>query len=144
MKKIAAVLCGALIATSAICSATVAPDKIGIDKVVPGMTTETLISIYGQPVSRDGDDWIFQNFEVDIERGIVQEVVTRNNAVKTPAGVSVGQNAQVLSNIYGTADRVENEGNKSEYIYYSNDYSKKIEFKVRNGIITKISCEVRD
>ena len=144
MKKIAAVLCGALVATSAVCSATVPNNAIALGKVTPGMTTSSLTSIYGQPAYRDGDEWSFKDFEVEIERGKVQEIQTRSNALATPAGVKVGQDARILTRAYGNADRMEVEGNEEEYEFYSHDYSKKIEFKVRNGVITKIICELQD
>lgn len=144
MKKIAAILCGAVIATSAVCSATIPNNTIGIGKVVPGMTTSSLTSIYGQPLSRHGDDWKFRNFEVEVEHGVVQEITTRSNALATPNGVTVGQDARILTDAYGAADRVDVEGNEEEYEYYSHDYSRKIEFKVRDGFITKIVCELRD
>ncbi len=144
MKKIAAILCGALIATSAVCSATIPTNAIGIGRVTPGMTTSNLTSIYGQPTYRDGDEWSFRDFEVEIERGKVHEIETRSNALATPAGVRVGQDARVLTRAYGNADRMEVEGNEEEYEFYSHDYSRKIEFKVRNGIITKIICESQE
>ena len=144
MKKFAAILCGAVMAASAVCSATVAPDAIGIGKLVPGMTTADLISICGQPTYRDGDDWTYRNFEVEIEKGKVHEIKTASNALATPNGVTVGQDARILTDAYGSADRIDVEGNEEEYEFYSHDYSKKIEFKVRNGFITKIICEIKD
>ena len=144
MKKIAAILCGALVATSAVCSATVAPDTIGIGKVTPGMSTSRLTSLCGKPVSKHGDDWIYSNFKVEIEKNKVQEIETQNTTAPTPLGVTVGQNVSVLSETYGTADRVESEWNEEEYEYYSHDYSMKIEFKVHNGYMTKIICEMQD
>lgn len=144
MKKIAAILCGAVMAASAVCSATVAPNTIGIGKLVPGMTTADLISICGQPNYKDGDDWIYRNFKVEIENGRVQEIQTNSNALATPNGVTVGQDARILTNAYGSADRIDVESNEEEYEFYSHDYSRKIEFKVRNGVITKIICEIKD
>lgn len=144
MKKIAAILCGALVATSAVCSATVSPDTIGIGKVVPGMSTSRLTSFYGKPISKHGDNWNYSNFNVEIEKNKVQEIETLNSTIPTPLGVAVGQDVRILSEVYGTADRVEVEWDEEEYEYYSHDYSMKIEFKVRNGYITKIICELQD
>ena len=144
MKKIAAFLCGAIIATSAACSATVAPTAIGIGKLVPGMTVSSLTSIYGQPNYKDGDEWTYGNFKVEIEKGKVQEIETRSNALATSNGVTVGQDARVLTDAYGAADRIDVEDNEEEYEFYSHDYSRKIEFKVRDGFITKIICEIKD
>ena len=144
MKKIAAIICGAVLATSAVCSATVSTDTIGIGRVTPGMSTSRLTSLYGQPNSKHGDDWNYSNFKVEVDHGKVQEIETYNSTIATPLGVAVGQNVRVLSETYGTADRVDIEHHEEEYEYYSHDYSQKIEFKVRNGYIYKIICEIQD
>ena len=147
MKKLAALLCGAALAVSSICSATVSPDKIGIGRAVPGMTVDQLISIYGQPVSRHGDNLIFRDFKVEVDDdrpGIVDSIETNSGAVATPAGVSVGQGAEVLNNSYGSADKIDEDWNKTEYEYFSSDYSRKIEFVVKRGVIVEIKCKVRD
>lgn len=147
MKKLAALLCGAVIAVSSVCSATVSPDKIGIGHAVPGMHVDDLIRLYGQPVSRHGDDLIFRNFKAEIDddhHNRIESIETRSGVIATPAGVAVGQSADILTRVYGAADRVDVEHDESEYEYYSHDYSKKIEFKVVNGIIIKIECKVQD
>ncbi len=144
MKKIAAILCGAVLATSAVCSATIPSNAISIGNLVPGMSTSRLTSLYGQPISKDGDEWKFRNFEVEVERGKVKEIETYSNGFSTPAGISIGQDARILTRAYGNADRMEVEGNEEEYEFYSHDYSMKIEFKVRNGYIYKIICESQD
>lgn len=147
MKKFAALLCGAALAVSSVCFATVSPDKIGIGRAVPGMTVEQLIAIYGQPVSRHGDDLIFRDFKVEIDDdrpSIVDSIETRSGALATPAGVKVGQGAEVLNGAYGTADKIDDDWHKTEYEYFSSDYSKKIEFTVVGGVITEIKCKVHD
>lgn len=147
MKKFAAILCGAVLATSAVCSATVSPDVIQIGKVVPGMAVSELISIYGQPVSRHGDELKFQGFTVEVDdknKNIVEEIEVYGGTLATPNGVRIGQSLEVLNKTYGTADKVDEDWNEAEYEYYSHDYSKKIEFKVKNGVITKIKCNIQD
>lgn len=147
MKKFAALICGTALAVSSICSATVSPDKIGIGRAVPGMTVDQLISIYGQPLSRHGEDLIFRDFKVEVDDdrpGIVDSIETTSGAIATPTGVSVGQGAEILNNAYGAADKVDEEWNKTEYEYFSNDYSTKIEFVVKRGVIVEIKCKVRD
>lgn len=147
MKKFAALICGTALAVSSICSATVSTDKIGIGRAVPSMTVDQLISIYGQPVSRHGDDLIFRDFKVEVDDdrpGIVDSIETRSGALATPAGVSVGQGAEVLNNSYGSADKIDEDWNKTEYEYFSSDYSTKIEFVVKRGVIVEIKCKVRD
>lgn len=147
MKKFAAILCGAMLATSAVCSATVSPDLIAVDRVVPGMTVSELISIYGQPVSRHGDELRFQNFTIEVDdhnKNIVEEIEVRSGTLATPAGVRLGQSAEVLNRAYGIADKVDEDFGETDYEYYSHDYSKKIEFEVKNGVITKIKCKIQD
>lgn len=147
MKKLAAILCGAVLATSAVCSATVSPDLIAVDRVVPGMNVSELISIYGQPVSRHGDELRFQGFTVEVDdhrQNIVEEIEVHSGTFATPAGVRLGQSAEVLNRSYGVADKVDEDWDETEYEYYSHDYSKKIEFKVKNGVITKIKCKIQD
>ena len=147
MKKIAAILCGAVLATSAVCSATVAPDLIAVGRIAPGMAVSEVISMYGQPLSRDGDKLKLQGFKVETEdhnRNIVEEIEVYGGTLATPVGVRIGQSADVLNRTYGAADKVDDDWNESEYEYYSHDYSKVIEFKVRNGVITQIKCKSQD
>ena len=125
MKKLAAILCGA----------------------APGMTVEQLISIYGQPVSRNGDDLIFSDFRVEIDDNrpnVVESIETRSGAIATPDGVKIGQDAGILNRVYGQADKVDAEWNETDYEYFSDNYSQKIEFTVKNGVIVKIKCRLWD
>lgn len=146
-KFFAALICGAMLLSSSLCmaSATLEAGKVIVGGIFPGMTVNQLIDGFGQPNYRDGDDWAYQNFTVEIERGIVEKVSTRSNDMPTPEGVRVGQAADVLNRSYGSADKVDYDDDGSvEYEYYSVDGSKKIEFTVMNGVITKISCSIRD
>ena len=147
MKKLAALICGAVLATSAVCSATVSPDTIGIGKLKPGMAVSEVISICGQPISRHGDELKFQGFTVEVDdhnKNIVKEIEVYGGTLATPTGVRIGQGLDVLNKAYGTADKVDEDWDESEYEYYSHDYSKVIEFKVKNGVITKIECRQQD
>ena len=108
------------------------------------MSETDLINAFGQPVYRDGDDWTYQNFQVEVEHGIVEKISTRTEAITTPNSVRVGLAADVLNSAFGTADKVDYESDGVEYEYYSNDRTKKIEFKVVNGIIAKITCKIND
>ena len=144
MKKIFAIICGAMILSSTLCFAAVEGDKISLGGIVPGMSEQDLINAFGQPTYRDGDDWSYKTFNVEVERGIVEKVSTRFDSIITPDGVRVGQAAEVLNSTFGKADKVDRDYNDTEYIYYSNDRTKKIEFKVVNGVIAEISCEIRD
>ena len=144
MKKIFAIICGAMILSSTLCFAAVEGDKISLGGIVPGMSEQDLINAFGQPTYRDGDDWSYKTFNVEVERGIVEKVSTRFDSIITPDGVRVGQAAEVLNDTFGQADKVDQDSDGVEYEYYSTDGTKKIEFKVVNGIIAKITCEVRD
>ena len=144
MKKIFAIICGAMILSSTLCFAAVDGGKISLGGIVPGMSEQDLINAFGQPTYRDGDDWSYKTFNVEVERGIVEKVSTRFDSIITPDGVRVGLAAEVLNDTFGKADKVDQDSDGVEYEYYSTDGTKKIEFKVVNGIIAKITCEVRD
>ncbi|MBQ9496048.1 MAG: hypothetical protein IJR52_00580, partial [Selenomonadaceae bacterium] len=137
-KIFAALVCGALMLASSLClAANLAADKVSIGGIYPGMSATELTDTFGQPVYRDGDDWTYSTFKIDIERGVVEKVSTTSDTMATPDGVRVGLAAEVLNTSYGTADKVDRERDGDEYKYFSADGTKKIEFKVVNGIIAK-------
>jgi len=143
-KNVAALICGAMILSSSVCFAAVDSGKIALGGISPGMSETDLIAAFGQPNYRDGEDWTYKNFKIEVERGIVTEISTRMDSIITPDGVRVGQAAEILNSTLGKADKVDNDSDGVEYEYYSTDGTKKIEFKVVNGVIAKISCNLRD
>lgn len=144
-KFLAALLCGALMLTSSLCLAsTLEAGKVIVGGIFPGMSATDLIDAFGQPQHKDGDDWTYPTFEVEIENGVVEKVSTRSDTMATPEGVRVGLAAEALNTSYGKADKVDRERDGDEYEYFSTDGTKKIEFKVVNGIIAKITCSLRD
>lgn len=143
-KNLAALVCGVMILSSSICFAEVDGSKIVIGGIFPGMSETDLTDTFGQPTYKDGNEWTYKTFKVEVKRGIVKEVSTCTTSIITPVGVRVGQAAEVLNTTLGKADKVENDGNGVEYEYFSTDGTKKMEFKVVNGIIAKIICEIRD
>lgn len=146
MKKFASLVCGAAFLVSSVGFAAVSPDKIALGRVVPGMSVNELIAACGQPNAKIGDDWYYDKFtvEVDDDRpNVVEQVSTRDSSLVTPLGVAVGQSASVLNSTFGAADDIESDGGVTEYEYYSTDRKKKIEFKVVDGVIRKISCKLR-
>lgn len=143
-KNLAAIICGVMILSSSLCFAAVDGSKIALGGIVPGMSETDLINAFGQPTYKDGDDWTYKNFQVEVERGRVEKVSTRMDSITTPDGVRVGQAADILNSTFGRADKVDNDSDGVEYEYYSTDGTKKIEFKVVNGVIAKISCDLRD
>jgi len=143
-KSLAALLCGAVLLSSSLCLAAVDGGQIMLGKIFPGMSETALIDAFGQPVHRDGNDWTYQTFKVEIERSVVEQISTRSDTITTPNGVRVGQAAEALNSTFGKADKVEYDSDGVEYEYYSTDRAKKIEFKVVNGVIAKITCKIND
>ena len=143
-KAIAALICGVMLLSASMCLAAVDGGKIALGSIYPGMSEQDLLNAFGQPVYRDGDDWTYQTFKVEVEHGVVEKISTRAETITTPDGVRVGLAADVLNSTFGTADKVDYESDGVEYEYYSNDRTKKIEFKVVNGVIAKITCKIRD
>ena len=143
-KTIAALLCGVMLLSASMCLAAVDGSKIALGGIYPGMSEQDLLNACGQPTYRDGDDWTYQNFQVEVEHGRIEKISTRSESITTPDGVRVGLAATALNSTFGSADKVDNDYNGTEYEYYSTDGTKKIEFKVVNGIIAKITCKLRD
>ena len=143
-KFLATLICGAILLSSTLCMAAVDSSKIALGKIFPGMSEAELVNAYGQPSYRDGEDWIYGDFKVEVEYGVVEKVSTTSGNLATPNGVRVGQAATALNSTFGTADKIDRDYDDTEYEYYSNNSSKKIEFKVVNGIIVKITCKIRD
>lgn len=145
MKKLfVALTCAAVILSSSLGFAAVDGNRIALGSISPGISVNDLINAFGQPTYKDGDDWTYKNFKVEVERGIVKEVSTCSVTIITPNGIRVGQTAEALNSTFGKADKVDVDRDDTEYKYYSNDRTKKIEFKVVNGIISRITCELND
>lgn len=146
-KKITVLLAGLMVAASAFCVASVSSDSIAIEGVAPGSTMESARSRLGTPEAVAGDKIYFPNgivIEVaDHNPNLVDEIATQS-AGATPGGITVGMRESVLSEVYGRADKVDRDYDDTEYIYFSSDGSKKMEFKVVNGVIVKIKCELRN
>lgn len=148
-KKVAALICGALMAVSSMAFATVRADQVMLGDLQPGMKISQVKEIYGEPLQTVGDKWIYKGFYIETtDRGNrVEEIVTEDSGFATQDGIIVGMSEDVLSDKitnYGKADNVEFDDGAKEYKYYSSDYKYKMEFKVRNGIIVKITCEIND
>jgi len=144
-KNLAAIVCGIVLMCSSLCSAAnLNAANVSVGGIYPGMSVNELTNAFGQPNRRGDDEWNYPTFEVEIEGGIVEKVSTRSETMVTPNGVRVGMSADALNSSYGAADRVDRDYNEVEYEYYSTDGMKKIEFKVVNGVIVKITCKLRD
>ena len=143
-KFFATFIFGVLLVSSTLCFAAVDGGKIALGSLFPGMSANALIDACGQPQSKSGDDWHYQNFTAEVERGVVESISTRSNSIMTPDGVRVGQAATVLNSTFGSADKIDHDSDGTEYEFYSTDRTKKIEFTVVNGVIAKISCKIND
>ena len=144
-----ALVCGALMAFSSMAFATVRADQVMLGDLQPGMKISQVKEIYGDPLQRVGDKLIYKGFYIEVSdknSNLVEEITTEDSGFATQDGVIVGMSEDVLNDKitnYGKADKLEIDGNVKEYEYYSSDYKYKMEFKVVNGIITKIKCELR-
>lgn len=146
-KKVAAFLAGTMVLTSAVCFATVPEDSIALADVAPGSSVEAAKEKLGTPSYR-GDKLYFSNGVIieadDYRPNTVEEVSTTTaHAAATPGGIQVGMAESVITEIYGTPDKLDQDYDDTEYIYYSQDNSKKLVFKAVNGTIVKIKCELR-
>lgn len=147
MRKKMAALFGVAMAVSCMALATVAPDQIALGGVTPGMSVSALTAACGEPQAKNGDDWIYPAFKVKIDDDqpdVVESVSTSLPEAVTPGGLSVGQPESVILHACGAPDKKETEHGETEYEYYSTDSATKLEIEVHSGLITKISCSVRD
>lgn len=145
-KKITALICGALMTISSMAFATVRADQVVLGDLQPGMKVSELKKIYGEPHRVDGDKWRYTGFYVELNKrqSIVEEIYSEDPGFATSEGVAVGMSEDFLNQFYGKADKLDYEKDGKEYVYYSSNYRYKMEFKVRDGIIKKIKCELRD
>ena len=146
-KKMSALICGALMAITSVSFATVRADQVTLGDLPPGMKVSQVKDIYGEPHQTEGDKWIYRGFyiEVNDRHSRVEEIVTEDGGFATADGIIVGMSEEALNKAYGKADKLEVDSyDVKEYEYYSSDRKYKMEFKVRNGIITKIKCEEND
>lgn len=128
--------------------------QIALGGVAIGSTKSMVRSIYGVPTSvgRNGSlynygssfkIWFIPGSELGMaEPGAYTIVTTANNGIATPAGVTVGMTPDVLDDVYGTADRVEdNRDGSAEYQYWDKDNTcTALYFLVRDGVIRSITC----
>lgn len=146
-KKLSALFFGTLLAAAATAFASVAPQQISLGGIEPGMSLEQAKNLGGEIVYTDYEKTVFKSgliIKVDDDRpGIVEEVVIKAGEVKTSAGITLGMSADKLNAAYGQADKVDVDRQDTEYKYFTADGAKEIEFTIKNGVITKISCELR-
>ena len=122
--------------------------EISLGGIVPGMTLAEVKKVLGEPVStHDHDEFTFANglfVEIDDHRNIVKEIEAQQAGITAAGGIEVGMTEQKLLDVYGQPARKEFDDGATEYKYFSSDRTKKIVFKVYNGAISKIKCELDD
>ena len=145
-KKLSALICGALMAVTSVSFATIRADQAMLGDLQPGMKISQVKDIYGEPLQTVGDKWIYKGFYIEVtdRHNRVDEIVTEDSGFATSEGIIVGMSEDVLNKSYGKADKLDVDTYDKEYEYFSSDYKYKMEFKVKNGIITKIKCERND
>ena len=136
---------GLVVVFSSLCLASMSPDEIAIEGVRPGDSVKTAKQKFGSSIKR-GDEFYFANgVVVEVRKrnsNTIEEIKTLEKGHATPSGVAVGMRDTVLTDHYGKADKVEQDYEGIDYVYYSTDGKKKMKFEVRNGIIQKIKCEL--
>ena len=145
-KSVSALTCGAIMAFASVSFATVNADQVILGDIQPGEKVSQVKEIYGEPLEVVGDKWIYKGFYIEVnDRGSrVEEIVTEDGGFATSEGIIVGMNEEALNKAYGTADKIEGDSYNKEYEYYTSNRKYKMEFKVHNGVITKIKCEIND
>ena len=115
--------------------------------VLPGIVIDKVIEVFGAPVTRDGDNLVFDNgmtISLDTVKNIVEKIIIRTPEISTPEGVAVGMDEDILNTAYGKADETDIESDGVEYKYFNKDKTRSITFTSQNGVITEIESEVRD
>ena len=130
-------------------SASVDKSAVALGGIAPGMDFATVKAQYPDMRQIDDDSYSLGNgFVIELgerNRDIIEEVkvFAGANGIETPAGIGVGASAFALNDVYGKADKIEKDRYDTEYKYYTADRSMKMEFKVIDGVIRKIVCELR-
>ena len=129
-------------------SAQVADNKFSIGGIYPGMSFDEVKKILGEPSNQvDDDEFIFSNgliVEIKKFNNTVENIKIRQAGVTAGAGVAVGMTEQQLVELYGNPDSIDRDDGEVEYKYHSSDRRYKIEFEIRNGIISSIKSELKD
>ncbi len=103
-------------------------------------------SMYGEPTKQDyGSMQYGDSVSIFLEEGMVTGVnVTANNGWKTLSGLHVGMNGEDAVSMYGTPDDTKTSKNKTLYLYFNDEPSKKCVMGVvtdAEGTIQKIATK---
>lgn len=141
MKKslLSAVILVEMIAGS-VCSATVPQSQLEIGGIKYGATISAVKNKLGDPIetkshTKNGVEktaYKYNGIEVEFIDGKVYEVEVEDNSnLKTAAGIGIGSTLADVEKVYGNADAV----HKDKYIYFTEDKTLKLVFKIRNGVV---------
>ncbi len=148
MKKILALALAFVFILSTAAFAAIAENQVTLGGLTPGVSVDVLISKYGQPRSKHGDEWRYRDFTVEVDQKrnahYIEEISTTERGFLTAQGIGVGNTVQDLTNAFGRPSEIESKHGKDEYTYYSRTGRLKMEFKIAHGIIQKISYSMRD
>ena len=128
--------------------------RIALGGITIGSTKAAVRHIYGEPTSVEKNGWLYRygsSFRIKFipgsELGMADDgaytiVTTANNGIATPDGVTVGMAPKVLDDVYGPADRVnDNRDGSTDYEYWDKDYHATVLcFRVRDDVIRSIIC----
>lgn len=146
-KKFVVFAMGTMLAAATAAFASVAPQEAVLGGIEPGMSLKQAESLGGEVAYSDYEQTIFKSgliVKVDDDHpGVVEEVLLKSGSIKTSAGLGIGMSEDEISKAYGQADEIDHDRQNTEYKYFTVDGTKELEFKVKNGVITKISCELR-
>lgn len=128
--------------------------QIAVGGIGPGSMQYYVESVYGTPTAAaeftadTGVHYKEYNYENILLVGFNEEtnqamyITCTGDNLSTPAGVAVGMTADVLSKVYGPADRIYSHGDKSLYVY-DDGQGNQLSFDVQNFYIISINVRSR-
>ena len=106
------------------CSAEISKSELCLGGVTSQSLRNDVMRMYGKPTweSQGGSEWCYGNsVSIVFDEEMVSSVtVTANNGWATPAGLTVGMNANTAINLYGDPDKSVTRDNKTLYVYFVN------------------------
>lgn len=128
---------------------TLSANRLVLGYVTLDDTPITVRKIYGIPDFIDDSNGSTYYYGKDFKilfigrdnSSICDITTTANNGIATADGVCVGMSAEILKQVYGEPTYKRENATEINYWYYGNQENnwKYFQFKVVNGIITKIS-----
>ena len=135
MKRILLLTSVLIIMFTSICFARIANSRVAIGGGYPGSSMNDFINMHGMPTGQNGRIYYYgesTSIVVNNENRII-EICTISKKFSTPDGVVSGMSENILNNVYGTADEIEQKDGMTIYKYYGNHI--RLEFWVSEGTI---------